>query len=185
MLVLFWYPFYTLFCISSFSLCCGFIPCFFLNLIFWFSSFFPPHFWKNPLHVSLLFLYFLSLFLFLSPNLLPFHSIGTREVVTQKNLSGLVPTRDLRLDPSLLCSIPLLALSPNLLIAWLFLSVAYLVAKLRCKWISLWEINKSPKNSARTCPATVYLTGQKGRVRAWSAEMYFMPYSLTFCCSEL
>ncbi|XP_065746678.1 inositol polyphosphate-4-phosphatase type I A isoform X4 [Phocoena phocoena] len=60
-------------------------------------------------------------------------SIGTREVVTQKNLSGLVPTRDLRLDPSLLCSIPLLALSPNLLIAWLFLSVAYLVAKLRCK----------------------------------------------------
>ncbi|XP_022454829.1 inositol polyphosphate-4-phosphatase type I A isoform X3 [Delphinapterus leucas] len=60
-------------------------------------------------------------------------SIGTREVVTQKNLSGLVPIRDLRLDPSLLCSIPLLALSPNLLIAWLFLSVAYLVAKLRCK----------------------------------------------------
>ncbi|XP_036309994.1 inositol polyphosphate-4-phosphatase type I A isoform X10 [Pipistrellus kuhlii] len=60
-------------------------------------------------------------------------SIGTREVVTQKNLSGLVPIRDLRLDPSLLCSIPLLALSPNLLIVWLFLSLAYLVAKLRCK----------------------------------------------------
>ncbi|XP_058934449.1 inositol polyphosphate-4-phosphatase type I A isoform X8 [Kogia breviceps] len=60
-------------------------------------------------------------------------SIGTREVVTQKNLSGLVPIRDLRLDPSLLCSIPLLALSPNLLIAWLFLSIAYLAAKLRCK----------------------------------------------------
>nr|XP_042102387.1 inositol polyphosphate-4-phosphatase type I A isoform X10 [Ovis aries] len=60
-------------------------------------------------------------------------SIGTREVVTQKNLSGLVPVRDLRLDPSLLCSIPLLALSPNLLIVWLFLSIAYLVAKLRCK----------------------------------------------------
>ncbi|XP_044628880.1 inositol polyphosphate-4-phosphatase type I A isoform X8 [Equus asinus] len=60
-------------------------------------------------------------------------SIGTREVVTQKNLSGLVPIRDLRLDPSLLCSIPLLALSPNLLIAWLCLSIAYLVAKLRCK----------------------------------------------------
>ncbi|XP_057414104.1 inositol polyphosphate-4-phosphatase type I A isoform X6 [Balaenoptera acutorostrata] len=60
-------------------------------------------------------------------------SIGTREVVTQKNLSGLVPIRDLRLDPSLLCSIPLLALSPSLLIAWLFLSISYLVAKLRCK----------------------------------------------------
>ncbi|XP_072807463.1 inositol polyphosphate-4-phosphatase type I A isoform X5 [Vicugna pacos] len=60
-------------------------------------------------------------------------SIGTREVVTQKNLSGLVPIRDLRLDPSLLCSIPLLALSPNLLIVWLCLSIAYLVAKLRCK----------------------------------------------------
>ncbi|XP_047379484.1 inositol polyphosphate-4-phosphatase type I A isoform X11 [Sciurus carolinensis] len=60
-------------------------------------------------------------------------SIGTREVVTQKNLSGLVPIRDLRLDPSLLCSIPLLALSPNLLIVWLFLSIAYLVTKLRCK----------------------------------------------------
>ncbi|XP_053444038.1 inositol polyphosphate-4-phosphatase type I A isoform X10 [Nycticebus coucang] len=60
-------------------------------------------------------------------------SIGTREVVTQKNLSGLVPIRDLRLDPSLLCSLPLLALSPNLLIVWLFLSIAYLVTKLRCK----------------------------------------------------
>nr|XP_036850500.1 inositol polyphosphate-4-phosphatase type I A isoform X12 [Manis javanica] len=60
-------------------------------------------------------------------------SIGTREVVTQKNLSGLAPIRDLRLDPSLLCSIPLLALSPNLLIVWLFLSIAYLVTKLRCK----------------------------------------------------
>ncbi|XP_008586836.1 PREDICTED: type I inositol 3,4-bisphosphate 4-phosphatase isoform X11 [Galeopterus variegatus] len=60
-------------------------------------------------------------------------SIGTREVVTQKNLSGLVPIRDLRLDPSLLCSIPLLALSPNLLIVWLFLSIVYLVTKLRCK----------------------------------------------------
>ncbi|XP_036735854.2 inositol polyphosphate-4-phosphatase type I A isoform X9 [Manis pentadactyla] len=60
-------------------------------------------------------------------------SIGTREVVTQKNLSGLAPIRDIRLDPSLLCSIPLLALSPNLLIVWLFLSIAYLVTKLRCK----------------------------------------------------
>ncbi|XP_069060451.1 inositol polyphosphate-4-phosphatase type I A isoform X10 [Pleurodeles waltl] len=60
-------------------------------------------------------------------------SIGTREVVTQKNLSGLVPIRDFRLDPSLLYSIPLLALSPNLLVVWLFLSIAYLVAKLRCK----------------------------------------------------
>uniref|UniRef100_A0A8B9F0G7 Inositol polyphosphate-4-phosphatase type I A n=1 Tax=Amazona collaria TaxID=241587 RepID=A0A8B9F0G7_9PSIT len=60
-------------------------------------------------------------------------SIGTREVVTQKNLSGLVPIRDFRLDPSLLYSIPLLALSPNLLIVWLFLSIAYLVARLRGK----------------------------------------------------
>ncbi|XP_053240111.1 inositol polyphosphate-4-phosphatase type I A isoform X5 [Podarcis raffonei] len=60
-------------------------------------------------------------------------SIGTREVVTQKNLCGLVPIRDFRLDPNLLYSIPLLALSPNLLIVWLFLSIAYLVAKLRCK----------------------------------------------------
>ncbi|XP_077338881.1 inositol polyphosphate-4-phosphatase type I A isoform X3 [Lithobates pipiens] len=60
-------------------------------------------------------------------------SIGTREIVTQKNLSGLVPIRDFRLDPSLLYSVPLLALSPNLLIVWLFLSVAYLVARFRCK----------------------------------------------------
>lgn len=73
-------------------------------------------------------------FIFPLPNLLPFHSIGTREIVTQKNLSGLVPIRDFRLDPSLLYSIPLLALSPNLLIVWLFLSIAYLVARLRCKW---------------------------------------------------
>ncbi|XP_006639214.1 inositol polyphosphate-4-phosphatase type I A isoform X8 [Lepisosteus oculatus] len=60
-------------------------------------------------------------------------SIGTREVVTQKNLSGLLPIRDCRLDPSLLYSIPLLALSPNLLVVWLFLSIAYLLAKMRCK----------------------------------------------------
>uniref|UniRef100_A0A4W5KPD2 Inositol polyphosphate-4-phosphatase type I A n=1 Tax=Hucho hucho TaxID=62062 RepID=A0A4W5KPD2_9TELE len=58
--------------------------------------------------------------------------IGTREGVTQKNLSGLLPVRDFRLDPSLLYSLPLLALSPNLLVVWLFLSVAYFLAKLRC-----------------------------------------------------
>lgn len=109
--------------------------------------------------MSPFFLYFL--FLFLSPKPFPFHSIGTREVVTQKNLSGLVPIRDLRLDPSLLCSIPLLALSPNLLIVWLFLSIAYLVTKLRCKWI-LWKINKSQESkSARVCATTMHLTGQR------------------------
>uniref|UniRef100_A0A8B9HG48 Inositol polyphosphate-4-phosphatase type I A n=1 Tax=Astyanax mexicanus TaxID=7994 RepID=A0A8B9HG48_ASTMX len=59
-------------------------------------------------------------------------SIGTREGVTQKNLSGLLPVREFRLDPSLLYSLPLLALSPNLLIVWLFLSLAYLLSKLRC-----------------------------------------------------
>uniref|UniRef100_A0AAY4EFL2 Inositol polyphosphate-4-phosphatase type I A n=1 Tax=Denticeps clupeoides TaxID=299321 RepID=A0AAY4EFL2_9TELE len=59
-------------------------------------------------------------------------SIGTREGVIQKNLSGLLPIRDLRLDPNLLYSLPLLALSPNLLVVWLFLSVAFLLAKLRC-----------------------------------------------------
>ncbi|TSK62557.1 Type I inositol 3,4-bisphosphate 4-phosphatase [Bagarius yarrelli] len=59
-------------------------------------------------------------------------SIGTREGVTQKNLSGVLPVRELRLEPNLLYSLPLLALSPNLLIVWLFLSVAYLLAKLRC-----------------------------------------------------
>ncbi|XP_067841919.1 inositol polyphosphate-4-phosphatase type I A isoform X5 [Heptranchias perlo] len=60
-------------------------------------------------------------------------SIGTREVVTQKNLSGLVPIRDCRLDPSLLYSIPLLALSPNLMVVWVFLSLAYLLARFRCQ----------------------------------------------------
>ncbi|XP_041834915.1 inositol polyphosphate-4-phosphatase type I A-like isoform X2 [Melanotaenia boesemani] len=59
-------------------------------------------------------------------------SIGTREGVIQKNLSGLLPVRDLRLDPSLLYSLPLLALSPNLLVVWIFLSLAYFLAKLRC-----------------------------------------------------
>ncbi|XP_031707623.1 inositol polyphosphate-4-phosphatase type I Ab isoform X6 [Anarrhichthys ocellatus] len=58
--------------------------------------------------------------------------IGTREGVIQKNLSGLLPVRDFRLDPSLLYSLPLLALSPNLLVVWIFLSVAYFLAKLRC-----------------------------------------------------
>ncbi|XP_048388128.1 inositol polyphosphate-4-phosphatase type I A isoform X6 [Stegostoma tigrinum] len=60
-------------------------------------------------------------------------SIGTREVVTQKNLSGLVPIRDCRLDPSLLYSIPLLALSPSLMIVCVFLSLAYLLARFRCQ----------------------------------------------------
>lgn len=109
----------------------------FFFLILSFGSPFSPYFWGKPHRMCLFlsFLFFLSFspFLFLSPNFFPFHSIGTREVVTQKNLSGLVPIRDLRLDPSLLCSIPLLALSPNLLIVWLFLSIAYLVTKLRCK----------------------------------------------------
>ncbi|XP_024120691.1 inositol polyphosphate-4-phosphatase type I A isoform X6 [Oryzias melastigma] len=59
-------------------------------------------------------------------------SIGTRESVIQKNLSGLLPVRDLRLDPSLLYSLPLLALSPSLLVVWIFLTVAFLLAKLRC-----------------------------------------------------
>ncbi|PWA32111.1 hypothetical protein CCH79_00013402 [Gambusia affinis] len=51
-------------------------------------------------------------------------SVGTREGVIQKNLSGLLPVRDLRLDPSLMYSLPLLALSPNLLLVCIFLSVA-------------------------------------------------------------
>lgn len=130
-LVSFRYPSHTRFCISSFLFIVASFHFFFKYYFSVILFLFPHTFGKNPLHVSLFSLF--SLFLFLSPNLLPFHSIGTREVVTQKNLSGLVPVRDLRLDPSLLCSIPLLALSPNLLIVWLFLSIAYLVAKLRCK----------------------------------------------------
>ncbi|XP_063321767.1 inositol polyphosphate-4-phosphatase type I Ab isoform X2 [Pelmatolapia mariae] len=59
-------------------------------------------------------------------------SVGTREGVIQKNLSGLLPVRDFRLDPSLMYSLPLLALSPNLLVVWIFLSMAYFLAKLRC-----------------------------------------------------
>ncbi|XP_054627097.1 inositol polyphosphate-4-phosphatase type I A-like isoform X3 [Dunckerocampus dactyliophorus] len=59
-------------------------------------------------------------------------SIGTREGVIQKNLSGLLPVRDFRMDPSLLYSLPLLALSPNLLVVWIFLSVAFILARLRC-----------------------------------------------------
>uniref|UniRef100_A0A672HUV6 Inositol polyphosphate-4-phosphatase type I A n=1 Tax=Salarias fasciatus TaxID=181472 RepID=A0A672HUV6_SALFA len=58
-------------------------------------------------------------------------SVGTRDFVTQKNLSGLLPVRDLRLDPSLLLSLPLLALSPPLVLVWLCLSLAYLLARLR------------------------------------------------------
>lgn len=62
----------------------------------------------------------------------PSDSIGTREGLFQKNLSGLLPVRDLRLDPSLLYSLPLLALSPNLLVVWIFLSVVFFLAKVRC-----------------------------------------------------
>lgn len=53
-------------------------------ILFFGSPFYSPILWKNPLHVSLFFLFSLFFFSF-SPNLLPFHSIGTREVVTQKN----------------------------------------------------------------------------------------------------
>ncbi|XP_061533270.1 inositol polyphosphate-4-phosphatase type I A-like isoform X5 [Phycodurus eques] len=59
-------------------------------------------------------------------------SIGTREGVIQKNLSGLLPVRDFRMDPSLLYSLPLLALSPNLLVVWIFLSMTFILARLRC-----------------------------------------------------
>uniref|UniRef100_A0A1A8GX44 Inositol polyphosphate-4-phosphatase type I A n=1 Tax=Nothobranchius korthausae TaxID=1143690 RepID=A0A1A8GX44_9TELE len=59
-------------------------------------------------------------------------SVGTREGVIQKNLSGLLPVRDLYLDPSLLYSLPLLALSPSLLVVWIFLSITCFLAKLRC-----------------------------------------------------
>ncbi|XP_048861511.1 inositol polyphosphate-4-phosphatase type I A-like isoform X3 [Brienomyrus brachyistius] len=58
-------------------------------------------------------------------------SIGTREGVTQKNLSGLLPIRVFNLDPSLLYSLPLLALSPNLLMVLFFLSAVYVLSKLR------------------------------------------------------
>lgn len=122
--IYFWDVF-SLFLYFIFWFCCGFFHLFFI-----FSTTLCCHlFLYIHLHVRLPFC-----FIFPPPNLLPFHSIGTREVVTQKNLSGLVPIRDFRLDPSLLYSIPLLALSPNLLIVWLFLSIAYLVARLRCKW---------------------------------------------------
>lgn len=145
------FPYFSLLFLSFFSCnCAGFVLVFlshsFLHFIFSFCMasfhlfillilsldfllFFHTF---DKIHCTFLsFLYFLPPTL--SPKRFPFHSIGTREVVTQKNLSGLVPIRDLRLDPSLLCSIPLLALSPNLLIVWLFLSIAYLVTKLRCK----------------------------------------------------
>lgn len=122
--IYFWDVF-PLFLYFIFWFCCGFFHLFFIFL----TTLCCHLFLYIHLHVRLPFC-----LIFPPPNLLPFHSIGTREVVTQKNLSGLVPIRDFRLDPSLLYSIPLLALSPNLLIVWLFLSIAYLVARLRCKW---------------------------------------------------
>lgn len=163
-----------LFCNCTFCCCCFLIdtPPYFLllhmlHLLLWLlQSFFflfliiiIPAITILPLgwvfHCMSMFSFFL-LFSFL-PKLLPFHSIGTREVVTQKNLCGLVPIRDFRLDPGLLYSIPLLALSPNLLIVWLFLSIAYLVARLRCKW--RW--NAKMQTSARICIVTWYLFCQK------------------------
>lgn len=85
----------------------------------------------HPMHVTTLCLS--SLAFAAAPSApAPLCSIGTREGVIQKNLSGLLPVRDFRLDPSLLYSLPLLALSPNLLVVWVFLSIAYLLAKLRC-----------------------------------------------------
>lgn len=134
-LVLFGFLF-TPFSTSHFSFCVAHST-FFFFLILSFGSPFSPYFCVKPIACVCLFSFFLFSFLFPFSfpfsQLSPFHSIGTREVVTQKNLSGLVPMRDLRLDPSLLCSLPLLALSPNLLIVWLFLSIAYLLTKLRCK----------------------------------------------------
>ncbi|XP_077451726.1 inositol polyphosphate-4-phosphatase type I A-like isoform X2 [Stigmatopora argus] len=58
-------------------------------------------------------------------------SIGTSEGMIQKNLCGLLPVRDFCLDPSLLYSLPLLALTPNLLVVWIFLSVTFILTRLR------------------------------------------------------
>lgn len=51
--------------------------------------------------------------------------------------------------------------------------------------IDIWKISHKTDKSARICPATVYQTGQKEGVKARSAKKYLMPYSLTFCSSEL
>ena len=121
--------------------------CFFTFLPFLQSFIFPPNILLFPpflfvlifLLLPFLTLPFLQPYLLLHTSSSPSHllwlgSIGTREGVIQKNLSGLLPVRDFRLDPSLLYSLPLLALSPNLLVVWIFLSVAYFLAKLRCSW---------------------------------------------------
>lgn len=175
------------------TFCCGFFKPFFSSS--WFdlalfchlvpsssssSSFFLIH----PLHVCVSFFLFL-LFPFL-PKLLPFHSIGTREVVTQKNLCGLVPIRDFRLDPSLLYSIPLLALSPNLLVVWLFLSIAYLVARVRCKWRRV--IKLKPNEVPEIFIATWYLLVKGMSHSIVCQELWLLLLCLTilcFYCTEL
>ena len=68
-LVLFWYPFHTCFCISSFLFIVASFHFFFLILFFGSPLFISPYFWekkKNPLHVSLFSLF--SLFPFSQPS---------------------------------------------------------------------------------------------------------------------
>lgn len=132
------FPSLCLYCFSFFTLS---VLCL-LELLFVFASisFFafplePPPWWRHStLCMSRPFCLSSPAFAAAPSSPAPLCSIGTREGVTQKNLSGLLPVRDFRLDPSLLYSLPLLALSPNLLIVWVFLSIAYLLAKLRCSW---------------------------------------------------
>lgn len=110
----------------------------------------------------------------------PLCSIGTREGVTQKNLSGLLPVRDFRLDPSLLYSLPLLALSPNLLIVWVFLSIAYLLAKLRCSWA--WDplfhfsfsLSLAPAISALPFSVFLFLSPLSEELCADNAEFFLV-----------
>ncbi len=114
----------------------------------------------------------------------PLCSVGTREGVTQKNLSGLLPVRDFRLDPSLLYSLPLLALSPNLLIVWVFLSVAYLLAKLRCSWA--WDplfhvsfsLSLTPAISALPFSVFLFLSPLSEELCADCAEFFLVDSAL-------
>ncbi len=64
----------------------------------------------------------------------PLCSIGTREGVTQKNLSGLLPVRDFRLDPSLLYSLPLLAWAQTCSSSGCSQHSLPAGQKLRCSW---------------------------------------------------
>lgn len=94
-LVLFWCPFPPILHII-FSFYCGFIP--FFLILFFGSPLLFPHTFGKKIHCMCLFFFYFPFFLFLFSTFFLFTALE-HKVVTQKNLSGLVPRPRLKARP--------------------------------------------------------------------------------------